>query len=997
MSKVTLSRRTFLKVSGIMGAAAGIAATTGGAALAESSVAAEKQGDVTRIRSCCRACGKNECGVWAIVKDGKVIRTEGDESAFHSMGNHCSKGQASLQAAYHPDRVKYPMKRTNPKGDKDPGWVRISWDEALSTACQKLNEIKDKEGGQSILLMCGTSRIWSMACYRAFNQLFDTPNSLLGWQICKGPRAFATALQSEFCTYWMETGGRPEVHVTWGGASEISNYDESGRTTVDIAKNAKDYIVCDPRMTGLGHEATVYQQMTPGTDGALALAWIYTIIEDGKGLDMPYIKRWTDSPYLVVDGMEPSGGTPLAFKGATSSEFNLKTRLLKECDLVEGGSPQRWMVYDALAGTDEAHPEHKYGKLTYYDAETGLWEDEPADREVEFYTCPQQNIPFAAGRVAKIQSFLPEIDPALEGEYEVTLKDGTKHKMKPVWQLLKEHVADYTPEKVADTVGISADNIRKAALTYAHRIPHDDGRDYGNGGIQYMLALEHATNAIQNNRLMDLISGITGNIDTPAGNRGATVGTLTCDGQTMLASGYVPEGKFKDWPKYRLGGEQFPLLNWWQFWADAHTAWQAVLTGKPYRPKAAICESGDHMVMANSLESYEALSQLDFFLILDLWQTPTASMADIFMPVNHWLETNSPRISQGATGAQGATVKAMDAPGECRPDMEIVFDMYRYSGKPWISPGTTLQEAMTYGTIAPQIIAGGQLMKLESDGIPTLESYLDYTVATSPGGGTWKNYVKNFQENGWWDCHVINPEEWGTYRRFETGVLRADKMKGFSTPTHKQEYWNTTIESVMPDSGMELPTWKPAPRTELANPDIVKDYPFLMTTGRRIPVYFHSEHRQLPWCRELWPVPRIEINPEDAKRLGIQQGDWVWVESNKSKIRQCADLYYGVKPGIINCEHQWWFPELDQGDHGFQLSGINCLVDGENRDPICGASNLRAYNVNIYKATPENSPFGNPCPCGDDGTPIIADATDPRLKTWNRSILDVRDGKAKEE
>ena len=59
------------------------------------------------MRSCCRGCGKVECGVWVYVQDGKVIRTEGDEECFLTMGNHCSKGQASIQAAYHPDRIKY--------------------------------------------------------------------------------------------------------------------------------------------------------------------------------------------------------------------------------------------------------------------------------------------------------------------------------------------------------------------------------------------------------------------------------------------------------------------------------------------------------------------------------------------------------------------------------------------------------------------------------------------------------------------------------------------------------------------------------------------------------------------------------------------------------------------------------------------------------------------------------------------------------------------------
>ena len=116
MGKLTMTRRAFTKLAAATAAAAAVVAPAG-AALAESStVTASKAGDTKRVRSCCRGCGKMECGVWVIVENGRAIRTEGDESAFHSMGNHCGKGQASLQAAYHPDSLTYVMKRTNPKG-----------------------------------------------------------------------------------------------------------------------------------------------------------------------------------------------------------------------------------------------------------------------------------------------------------------------------------------------------------------------------------------------------------------------------------------------------------------------------------------------------------------------------------------------------------------------------------------------------------------------------------------------------------------------------------------------------------------------------------------------------------------------------------------------------------------------------------------------------------------------------------------------------------------
>ena len=377
------------------------------------------------------------------------------------------------------------------------------------------------------------------------------------------------------------------------------------------------------------------------------------------------------------------------------------------------------------------------------------------------------------------------------------------------------------------------------------------------------------------------------------------------------------------------------------------------------------------MNQGNSLKYWDALNALDFFVVQDMWKTPTVGAADIVLPVMHWLEVDFPRLSQGATGAQGANCRCIEPPADCHFDLQIVLDIYKAMGIHWCDDPV----ASGYG---------------EGNYWPDVETLLSGVVA--PMGVDWQGYKEAFQKHGWWDCREIAPEVWGTYRRYETGMMSAEAlvgrtpagnpMKGFSTPTRKQEIWSTVMETYEPSGKFNLPTWEPAPRTELADPSIVEEWPFLMTTGRRIPVYFHSEHRQLPWCRELWPVPKCEINPVDAEKLGVTQGDWVWIESPEGKVRQTVDLYYGVEPGVINCEHQWWYPELDEAGGGFELSTINCLVTGDMQDPICGASYLRAYNVKVYKATADNSPFGNPVPCGEDGTPIICDASDPRLLDW---------------
>ena len=958
LDKAKLTRRSFAKLSASMA----VAGLVGGAVRGEALAAVEEpesREKVERIRTCCRGCGKMECGVWVTVRDGRAVAIEGDESSFQSMANCCSKSKASLQAAYHPDRLRYPMKRTNPKGE-DPGWVRITWDEAFATMGEKFNDVKERYGGESLFAMLGTSRVWSMAGAMAFRQLFNTPNNIAAFEICKGPRHMATMMISEMAFSWQAIVEHPRVYVQWGGAAESSNYDDSGRMTVDVAKSADYHIVVDPRTTNLSTNADIHLALRPGTDGAMALSWLDVVIEE-KLYDDLYVRRWTNGPFLVVEDLEPSGFESFTNLGDT---YEMKTRLLKESDLKEGGDPHRFMVWDELAGKDAAHPLHgndETGSLTYFDATPtiGLWEGEQW-REPEWEEQSENIAPGTApGRVTKPSQFDPDIAPALYGEYEVTLKDGRIVKAIPVWQKLAERCAQYAPDKAAEICGVDADLIRKAARLYATRLDPNTG--YGNGGIQYMLAVEHGTNAIQNCHALALLADCTGNFDTPGGMRGPTQAVI--DGDPGLRSWALPFPSKEQWEKV-IGSQDLPLLKWWRMWGHANAEYKAMVTGEPYPLVAGINMSGDMLNQGNTTENWEALKHLDFFVQVDLWNAPTADLADILLPCTHWLEIDCVRSSQGSHGAMGATCKVIDPPGEAKFDVDITIGLYKACGQPW---GPDPEN-------------------------PWPDSHGENDLCCSLIGKTWDEYKQEFQEHGWWDCKELYPHNWGTYRRYETGALRARQgveplpheqmVPGFNTPTMKEEVWSTVIETYHPDDALELPDWHEPPRTERSRPDLADAYPLLATTGRRIPVYFHSEHRQLPWCRELWPVPRMEINPADAERLGIEQGDWCWIETEFGKIRETADLYYGVPEGVVNLEHQWWYPEITEPGRGFQFSAVNQLISPDDGDPLCGSSNLRAYMVNVYKATAENSPYGNPCPCLEDGTEIIHDASDARLKEW---------------
>ncbi len=897
--------------------------------MSERAAADEKIEESRKIRTACRGCGKMECGVWVTVKNGRAVKIEGDPDSHQSRGNCCTKAMSSIQAAYHPDRILYPIKRTRPKGE-DPGWVRISWDEALRITASKFKDIMAKYGGRSIFSFMGTSRMFGMAAGGSFKQLFQSPNIISTYQICKGPRHFGTKLTDEYGSSWMATVENPKVYVQWGSATELSNYDDSARTTVEAYSNSRKHIIVDPRLTNAGKEADIWLPLRPGTDAAMALSWIDVIIRN-KLYDELFCKRWTNGPFLYCQDIEPGGVT---LDNGWGFEFQLKTKLLKESDIKEGGSQNRFMVWDQLNN-----------KFTYFDAAVMLWEGET-------FKSPTKGIYVNGAFLPEPSKFDPPIDPAMFGELTVKLKNGKTTKVTPVFQLLEDRAARYTPREAEKITGVPAEKIELAAKTYATRI---DPR-YGNGGIQYTLGVEHAGNCIQNVRALAVLVGLTGNFDGPAGNRGPTKSHVNYY-PDMFALG-APPPPMED----TLGGDRFPLLKWWGLWSDGTAVLDAILTEKPYPVKAGICQSSSFVFTCNNTNMWEALKKLEFFVVVDLFHTPTAEMTDIIFPACHWLEMDCPRSSQGASGGAGANVKCIEPRGEAKPDYEFTEALFKAMGVPF----------------GPD----------PDNPWPGKEALLDFCVAGT--GMTWKEYKEKFRKEGWFDVKKLFPKEWGTYRRYETGVQHAplgqtenifwsmfgpadpDRVltPGFNTPTGKQEIWSTIIETFVPGRNFELPDFTEPPESPVSTPGLYEKYPLTMLTGRRIPVYFHTEHRQLPWCREQWPVPLVEINPETAAKYGIKHGDWVWIENERGRVRQKADLYYGIAPDVINCEHSWWYPEAPAPDHGWRYSSINRLVEDHAQDPLCGAVQLRAYPVKIYKA--------------EEGAPeeIIISIDDPRLKVW---------------
>ena len=1037
MGELNLTRRAFTKLAAVTGAAVACTAAAPNAALAEDAGAAARGDDVKRVRTCCRGCGKMECGVWVTVQNGRAVKVEGDQSSFQSSGNCCGKSQSSIQAAYHPDRIYHPMKRTNPKGE-DPGWQRITWDEAMQTIGEKFQQIIDRYGGQSIFNMAGTSRQWVYGPYAFYKWLFDTPNAHVASEICKGPRRLMGWISSVDGAPWMALRDGPRVYVQWGTAPENSNYDDSCRNLVDKMNEADVHICIDPRLSGSGKEADYWLNLKPGTDGALALCWQHIIIEHDL-VDWEFVKRWTDASLLVVEDMEPTGGRYIDLSSPVQVPpledligTKLKTRLLKESDLKEGGSPHKFYAWNKNAN-DGA------GGLVYWDADATHWEGGN-------HVAPTRDQMEVVYKGTSQEGYLPPlsyweleeagIDFDLKGTHEIELADGTKHVAKPVWAYLEESVKECTTEWCQEKTGLDPALVEEACLAWATR---PEGQTYGNGGIHLNLAPDQVGNCAQTVRAVLHLSYMTGNFDGPAGNRGLTrtpvdeqataapgvnmpqevkwtlKGMEAITGEPQCPPFYLPDVKLEptNIPDRReilsnmVGAEKFPILPYYNEWADATCIWEACINGDPYPLKGGINESGSFMNMSNATLAWEALSKLDFWVDINMFHHPGTEMADIILPCQHWTELNNIRVSQGASGGIGLTQRAIEPPADTKFDYDInrlIFEALEKQGNP-----------------------NGTWMSIKGDGPGAyhhddrLEEWFQAHneksgFDTRYPGCKWEHFEdfkEDFQENGWINAKEIEPDRWGTYRRFETGWMRMGKDActaapwsvddsgqpvnnfGCPTPNALVEFWSMAFETYCIDMANEfepgkfdpikemMPNYEPPASSADGGKIDLEEYPIILTTGRRIPVYFHSEHRQLPWCRELWPAPRLEMNPADAAELGLEQGDWAWIETEWGKVRQSVDLYHGIAKGWANAEHAWWFPELPAPTHGCMLSNIECIWDPHGQDKFISSHHMRGVPVKIYKATPENCPDGKVIPCApEDGTEIIYDASDPRLKEW---------------
>ena len=258
-----------------------------------------------RIQGYCALCIAR-CGTVAVVEDGRFTCLEPDPT--HPTGKAiCAKGRAAPELVYHPDRLTEPLRRTRPKGDRDPGWVPISWDEALDLTAAAMRRIAAQHGPEAVCFSMSSPSTTAMSdstpFLRRLMNAFGTSNVVANVEICGWGRAGATTY-----TYGVPSvatsggGGMPDIANTgclilWGYNPSYTRLTHA-TAVAEALKRGMRLIVVDPNRVGLANKADVWLRVRPGTDGALALSIAHVMLEQGW-YDRDFIRTWSNGPLLV--------------------------------------------------------------------------------------------------------------------------------------------------------------------------------------------------------------------------------------------------------------------------------------------------------------------------------------------------------------------------------------------------------------------------------------------------------------------------------------------------------------------------------------------------------------------------------------------------------------------------------------------------------------------------------------------------------------------------
>ncbi len=897
------------------------------------------------------------CGIKVTLKNGKIRYSQGNPDHPTNQGVICAKGSSGIMKQLSPARITKPLLRKKNSERGEAQFDEISWDEAMDILVSRLKKIRETDP-KKFAFFTGRDQMQALTSY--FAKQFGTPNFAAHGGFCSVNMATGM-IYSIGGSSW-EFGGADYERTKYFLLMGVAEDHDSNPLKLGLGRmreHGGKVVVVNPVRSGYGAIADEWLPIKPGTDGAFILGLIHVLLKNGL-YDRDFLISHTNAAYLVTldEGGEDEG----------------MFHLLHERDMVNTQNT----VWDRKSGgIREAH--------------------------------------------------LSDNDPALLGEF----KSGEGKTLRPAFQLLVERVMeDGYLEKSAAICGIPAKTIERIGLemgitardnTITLPIPWIDawGKEHKTTtghpvSIHAMRGLAAHSNGFQTVRALSVLMMLLGIIDRPGGFRykppfprpvpPCPKPINKADQVKPGAPLPAPELGFPSMPEHLAIDEdgnpvRIDKAFSWEFPFTAHGMMQNVITnaakGDPYHLDTLMFFMANMSWNStmNTSGVMDMLRQKDkdgnyvipFLAVSDAFFSEIASFADLVLPDTTYLERHDVislldrPICDYSKAADAIRHPILPPKGGCRPFQQTIIDLANAlglpgfcdeSGKPlyktypefianWMpSPGANV------GFLAGWRGAGGtkhivgepnpaqweMYIKNKSFWEIQLEDSIKYNRTINQGYLNWSQNMKFKRDNEPIIMHFYSE----VMQRFRLAAKGQRKGRQPKTPAQKKRilryfdplpFWYEPLEHQLADGGK---------------------YQFHAITQRPMP-HYHSWDSQNAWLRQIMGQNFLYMNSARAGEMGINDLDWVWVESPwKRKIKVQVKLSEAVQtdtvwtwnamgkyPGAWNLD-----PGASEAVKGFLL---NHLITEElpheaggfisNSDPISGQAAWFDLKVKISKSS----------------------------------------------
>lgn len=457
----------------------------------------------------------------------------------------------------------------------------------------------------------------------------------------------------------------------------------------------------------------------------------------------------------------------------------------------------------------------------------------------------------------------------------------------------REYVKGFTIEKTAEICDLPIDRLTAACEMLAKRT--------GPVVVKGSAAAPHHTNAVNEYRARLLLIPLTGSLDVPGG------------------SVIVPEPlPFDEWAatfEFSRSRDLLPKLDhlrvdrpYFPVWADTDQQGSVQLNTIPEYVKtgaikACLMLGGNAMMWPQSQEYQKAFEDMEFVAAADFHIRPwTHNYVDMLLPAAVSFERIAPLTIFGRNIF--LKERAVEPMGEARPDYQICCDIG---------------------------VALGYEKEFWGGGPESEENCLREVISTADLGFTYDNLKAAIP-----DPISIPLKNGPQFKKYESGLLRPDGKPGFTSPTGKVEFTSEILRSYGFDP---LPVFKEPLNSPVSTPELYKEFPLIMNSGNRVPIYTHSKERDVPWLKSIMPEAIIRLCRKDADERGLSEGDMVRITSpvNRDGIVAKLEVTNIVKPGVIDMFHGW------------SKANINLLIP-RDFDPISGFPPYKEGLCQVEKA-----------------------------------------------